>query len=142
MYFDFLPLSVGEIRGYKIRLHLYSVPGQVFYDASRQTILDGVDGVVFVVDSRARRLDANLESWDNLETNLNLVGSLIDKVPLIIQYNKRDARDIMSVAELEQLFNKQRLPSFEAVARKGNGVFDTLKSTGKLVLKSLRRDFN
>lgn len=141
VYFDFLPLSVGEIRGYKIRLHLYSVPGQVFYDASRQTILNGVDGVVFVVDSRVRRLDANLESWDNLETNLNLTGNLIDKIPLIIQYNKRDARDIMSVAELEQLFNKQKLPSFEAVARKGNGVFDTLKTAGKLVLKSLRKDF-
>jgi len=140
IYFDFLPLAVGEIRGYRVRFHLYSVPGQVFYDASRKAILNGVDGVIFVVDSRVRRIDANLESFDNLEINLNLVGHTMDKIPLVIQYNKRDAKNIMSISELEQLFNKQKVPSFEAIAKKGVGVFDTLKNTGKIVLKSLRQN--
>ncbi len=138
IYFDFLPLAVGEIRGYKIRFHLFSVPGQVFYDASRQAILNGVDGIIFVVDSRARRIDANLESWDNLSINLNLVGQAIEKIPLILQYNKRDSKNVIAVSDLEKLFNKYKSPYFEAVAADGRGVFDTLKSAGKLVLKSLR----
>ena len=138
IYFDFLPLAVGEIRGYRIRFHLFSVPGQVFYDASRQAILNGVDGIVFVVDSRSRRMDANLESWDNLSINLNLVGQAIEKIPLILQYNKRDSKNVVSVSDLEKLFNKYKSPYFEAVAKDGRGVFDTLKSAGKLVLKSLR----
>ncbi len=138
IYFDFLPLAVGEIRGYRIRFHLFSVPGQVFYDASRQAILNGVDGIVFVVDSRSRRMDANLESWDNLSINLNLVGQAIEKIPLILQYNKRDSKNVVSVSDLEKLFNKYKSPYFEAVAKDGRGVFDTLKTAGKLVLKSLR----
>ena len=138
IYFDFLPLAVGEIRGYRVRFHLFSVPGQVFYDASRQAILNGVDGIVFVVDSRSRRMDANLESWDNLNINLNLVGQTIEKIPLILQYNKRDSKNAVPVSDLERLFNKYKSPYFEAVATDGRGVFDTLKSAGKLVLKSLR----
>ena len=141
IYFDFLPLAVGEIRGYRIRFHLYSVPGQVFYDASRQTILNGVDGVIFVVDSRVSRLDANLESFDNLQINLNLIGLDIEKIPLVLQYNKRDAKNIMSISELEHLFNHHKWLNFEAVAKNGVGVFDALKSLGKLVLKSLRKGF-
>lgn len=138
IYFDFLPLAVGEIRGFKVRFHLYSVPGQVFYDASRRAILNGVDGVVFVVDSRQKRLEANLESFDNLHTNLDLMGKSLSKIPLVLQYNKRDAGGISSIAYLESLFNKGSVPSLEAVAKSGLGVFDTLKSAGKLVLKSLR----
>jgi signal recognition particle receptor subunit beta len=138
IYFDFLPLAVGEIRGFRVRFHLYSVPGQVFYDASRKAILSGVDGVVFVVDSRQKRMDANLESWDNLQINLAAMGKSLSQIPLVLQYNKRDAPEISSIAYLESIFNKRDVPFFEAVARNGAGVFDTLKCAGKLVLKSLR----
>lgn len=138
IYFDFLPLVVGEIRGFRARFHLYSVPGQVFYDAPRRAILSGVDGVVFVVDSRRDRMDANLESWENLRINLELLGKSRDRIPLIFQYNKRDIRDPMPLAELEKLFNSNGFPSFEAVAKSGGGVFDTLKSIGKVVLRSLK----
>lgn len=140
IYFDFLPLVVGEIRGYKARFHLYSVPGQVFYDASRRAILNGVDGVVFVVDSRPDRMDANLESWDNLKTNLELMGKSRDTIPLVLQYNKRDLPKAESLKTLDEHFNRRNLPRYEAVAKSGGGVFDTLKGVGKLVLKSLRHE--
>ena len=139
LFFDFLPLSLGEIRGFKARFQLYTVPGQVFYDASRKLILKGVDGVVFVADSQIERTEANIESLDNLRTNLSEQGYDLDKLPYVIQYNKRDLPNIADVAELHELLNPTGVPEFEAVARTGVGVFDTLKATAKLVLTELRK---
>jgi signal recognition particle receptor subunit beta len=139
LFFDFLPLSLGEIRGFKTRFHLYTVPGQVFYDASRKLILKGVDGVVFVVDSQIDRLEANLESLENLRYNLQEQGYDLDRIPYVVQYNKRDLPSIASVEELRNLTNQTRVPDFEAVATTGEGVFDTLKAVAKLVLSELKR---
>jgi signal recognition particle receptor subunit beta len=139
LFFDFLPLSLGEIRGFKTRFHLYTVPGQVFYDASRKLILKGVDGVVFVGDSQIERMEANLESADNLQLNLAEQGYQLEKLPFVIQYNKRDLPNIASVDELREALNPTRVPEFEAVANKGIGVFDTLKAVAKLVLTELKR---
>ena len=134
-----MPLSLGEIRGFKTRFHLYTVPGQVFYDASRKLILKGVDGVIFVADSQFERLEANQESLDNLRTNLAEQGYDIDRIPYVVQYNKRDLPNAVDVEELRGLLNPGGLPDFEAVARDGTGVFETLKSVSKLVLTELRR---
>lgn len=139
LFFDFLPLALGEIRGFKTRFHLYTVPGQVFYDASRKLILKGVDGVVFVADSQIARTEANIESIENLRTNLAEQGYSLDKLPYVIQYNKRDMPNIAPVEELQQLLNPNGVPSYEAVAVSGGGVFDTLKSIAKLVLTELKR---
>ena len=139
LFFDFLPLSLGEIRGFRTRFHLYTVPGQVFYDASRKLILKGVDGVVFVGDSQMERMEANIESLDNLRTNLAEQGYDLDKLPYVVQYNKRDLPNATPVAELEEVLNPTNVPQFEAVATKGNGVFDTLKAVAKLVLTELRK---
>ncbi|MBL8605443.1 MAG: gliding-motility protein MglA [Myxococcales bacterium] len=139
LFFDFLPLSLGEIRGFKTRFHLYTVPGQVFYDASRKLILKGVDGVVFVADSQIERMEANQESVENLQQNLAEQGYQLEKIPYVIQYNKRDLPNIATVAELRSLMNPTNAPDFEAVASKGVGVFDTLKSVAKLVLTELKR---
>ncbi len=139
LFFDFLPLSLGEIRGFKTRFHLYTVPGQVFYDASRKLILKGVDGVVFVVDSQIERMEANLESLENLRYNLQEQGYDLDKIPYVIQYNKRDLPNVASVEELRGLCNKSGVPDFEGIATTGEGVFDTLKSVAKLVLTELKR---
>ena len=139
LFFDFLPLSLGEIRGFKTRFHLYTVPGQVFYDASRKLILKGVDGVVFVADSQVERTEANIESVENLRGNLQEQGYDLDKIPYVIQYNKRDLPEVASVEELRQLLNPTNVPEYEAVARTGVGVFDTLKAVAKLVLTELRR---
>ena len=139
MFFDFLPLSLGEIRGFKTRFHLYTVPGQVFYDASRKLILKGVDGVVFVGDSQMERMEANIESLENLRTNLQEQGYDLDKLPYVVQYNKRDLPNAIPMAELEEALNPTKVPSFEAVAPKGVGVFDTLKAVAKLVLTELRK---
>src|SRR6476660_4736527 len=139
LFFDFLPLSLGEIRGFKTRFHLYTVPGQVFYDASRKLILKGVDGVIFVADSQMERLEANQESVENLRTNLAEQGYSLEKIPYVIQYNKRDLPNAVSVEELRQVLNPGSIPDFEAVARTGVGVFDTLKAVSKLVLTELRR---
>ena len=139
LFFDFLPLSLGEIRGFKTRFHLYTVPGQVFYDASRKLILKGVDGVVFVADSQIERMEANLESADNLRTNLAEQGYDLDKLPYVVQYNKRDLPNAMSVAELSKTLNATQVPEFEGVATTGVGVFDTLKMLAKLVLAELRK---
>lgn len=138
LFFDFLPLGLGEIRGFKTRFHLYSVPGQVFYDASRKLILRGVDGVVFVADSLYDRLDANLESMENLRVNLAEHGYDLDTIPLVIQYNKRDLPNAMPVEELSRLLNPRKVPEFPAVAVKGEGVFETLKAIAKLVLQKVR----
>jgi mutual gliding-motility protein MglA len=139
LFFDFLPLSLGEIRGFKTRFHLYTVPGQVFYDASRKLILKGVDGVVFVVDSQIDRLEANQESLENLRYNLQEQGYDLDKLPYVIQYNKRDLPNVASVEELRSLTNPTSVPDFEAVATTGEGVFDTLKAVAKLVLTELKK---
>jgi signal recognition particle receptor subunit beta len=139
LFFDFLPLALGEIRGFKTRFHLYTVPGQVFYDASRKLILKGVDGVVFVADSQIARMEANLESMENLRTNLAEQGYSLDKLPYVIQYNKRDMPNIAPVEELRRLLNPSGVPDFEAVASTGVGVFETLKAVAKLVLTELKR---
>lgn len=139
LFFDFLPLSLGEIRGFKTRFHLYTVPGQVFYDASRKLILKGVDGVIFVADSQFERLEANLESMDNLRENMAEQGYDIDKVPFVIQYNKRDLPNVVELEELRTELNPNRVPDFEANARDGTGVFETLKAVSKLVLGELKK---
>jgi mutual gliding-motility protein MglA len=139
LFFDFLPLSLGEIRGFKTRFHLYTVPGQVFYDASRKLILKGVDGVVFVADSQNERMEANIESLDNLRTNLAEQGYNLDKIPYVVQYNKRDLPNAAPVDELKQLLNPTDVPEYNAVAASGDGVFDTLKAVAKLVLTELKR---
>ena len=139
LFFDFLPLSLGEIRGFKTRFHLYTVPGQVFYDASRKLILKGVDGVVFVADSQIERMEANLESLENLQLNLSEQGYQLEKIPYVIQYNKRDLPNIAPIGELRELLNPMNVPDYEAVASRGNGVFDTLKSVAKLVLTELKK---
>jgi signal recognition particle receptor subunit beta len=139
LFFDFLPLSLGEIRGFKTRFHLYTVPGQVFYDASRKLILKGVDGVVFVADSQMERMEANVESLENLRTNLGEQGYDLDKIPYVIQYNKRDLPNTASMEELRGLLNPRRVPEFEAVAPKGEGVYDTLKMIAKLILTELKK---
>jgi signal recognition particle receptor subunit beta len=139
LFFDFLPLSLGEIRGFKTRFHLYTVPGQVFYDASRKLILKGVDGVIFVADSQIERLEANQESVDNLRTNLAEQGYSLEKIPYVIQYNKRDLPNVVDVEELRALINPMGVPDYEACARTGQGVFETLKAVSKLVLTELKR---
>jgi mutual gliding-motility protein MglA len=139
LFFDFLPLSLGEIRGFKTRFHLYTVPGQVFYDASRKLILKGVDGVVFVADSQIERMEANLESVENLRVNLAEQGYDLNKVPYVVQYNKRDLPNIVTAEELHRLLNPRNVPEYQAVAPTGVGVFDTLKAVAKLVLTELRR---
>jgi signal recognition particle receptor subunit beta len=139
LFFDFLPLSLGEIRGFKTRFHLYTVPGQVFYDASRKLILKGVDGVVFVADSQMERMEANEESVENLRVNLAEQGYDLDRVPYVVQYNKRDLKNVVSVEELRRVLNPRRVPDFQAVAPTGAGVFDTLKAVAKLVLTELKR---
>lgn len=140
LFFDFLPLSLGEIRGFKTRFHLYTVPGQVFYDASRRLILKGVDGVVFVGDSQIERTEANIESLENLHQNLEEQGlPSLEKLPYVVQYNKRDLPNAIPLAELEEMLNPAKVPSFEAQATKGIGVFDTLKAVARLVLSELRK---
>lgn len=139
LFFDFLPLSLGDVRGFKTRFHLYTVPGQVFYDASRKLILKGVDGVVFVADSQVIRMDANLESFENMRVNLKEQGYDLDRIPLVIQYNKRDLPSIASVSELHAILNYRNVPEFEAVATRGSGVFESLKAVIKFVLIELRK---
>ena len=138
LFFDFLPLALGEIRGFKTRFHLYTVPGQVFYDASRKLILKGVDGVVFVADSQEERMDANIESLENLRINLEEQGYDLDKIPYVIQYNKRDLPNIVLVEELRRELNPIGVPEFEACASAGDGVFETLKAVAKLILIDLK----
>jgi signal recognition particle receptor subunit beta len=139
LFFDFLPLSLGEIRGFKTRFHLYTVPGQVFYDASRKLILKGVDGVCFVADSQLERMEANIESLDNLRFNLEEQGYDLDKIPYVIQYNKRDLPSAVPLDELRRTLNTAGVPDFEASAVTGEGVFDTLKALAKQVLTELRK---
>ena len=139
LFFDFLPLNLGTIRGFKTRFHLYTVPGQVFYDASRKLILKGADGVVFVADSQVERMEANIESLQNMEFNLDEQGIKMDNIPLVFQYNKRDLLNIVTVEELQKTLNPKNLPWFEAIATQGIGVFETLKAISKLVLLELKK---
>ena len=139
LFFDFMPLELGTVRGFKTRFHLYTVPGQVFYDASRKLILKGVDGVVFVADSQEERMDANVESLYNLEENLQSQGYDLMKLPYVLQLNKRDLPNVIPVDELTAELRRKEEPVVEAVASTGAGVFDTLKAVAKQVLTELRK---
>jgi signal recognition particle receptor subunit beta len=139
LFFDFLPLELGTVRGFKTRFHLYTVPGQVFYDASRKLILKGVDGVVFVADSQSERMDANIESLWNLENNLKAQGYDLMKIPYVLQLNKRDLPSALPLDELKRELMRKGEPVFEGVAYKGVGVFDTLKAVAKQVLVELKK---
>jgi signal recognition particle receptor subunit beta len=139
LFFDFLPLDLGSIRGFKTRFHLYTVPGQVFYDASRKLILRGVDGVIFVADSQEERMDANMEALENLDENLREHNYDFNKIPYILQLNKRDLPTALPVDELKKTLMKKNEPVFEAVAYKGVGVFETLKECGRMVLAELKK---
>ncbi len=139
LFFDFLPLALGEIRGFRTRFHLYTVPGQVFYDASRKLILKDADGIVFVADSQIDRMDANFESLDNLQVNLAEQGLDIERVPLVFQYNKQDLPSVAAVTEMSANFNPGARPEFSAVATTGVGVFETLKAVAKIVLRDLQQ---
>ena len=139
LFFDFLPLDLGQVRGFKTRFHLYTVPGQVFYDASRKLILKGVDGVVFVADSQEARMEANSESLQNLDKNLKEQGYDLKTIPYTLQFNKRDLPSAVAAAEMYRHLNLKGEPTFEAVAVNGTGVFDTLKAVAKLVLTELKK---
>jgi len=139
LFFDFLPLDLGTVRGFRTRFHLYTVPGQVFYDASRKLILKGVDGVVFVADSQEMRLDADLEALDNLKVNLRDNGFDLMTMPYVLQLNKRDLPSVIALEELKRILVIKGEPVFEAVAPKGIGVFETLKAVAKQVLHDLSK---
>jgi len=138
LFFDFLPMEMGNINGFKSRFHLYTVPGQVPYESSRKLILKGVDGIVFVADSQRERLEANKKSLTRLSEYLEDYGYSLDKIPLVFEYNKRDIGGALSVEELSKELNPFSAPEFESVAPVGTGVFDSLKSITKLVLEELK----
>jgi hypothetical protein len=140
LFFDFLPLDLGTVRGFRTRFHLYTVPGQVFYEASRRLILKGADGVVFVADSQEERLDANLETLDNLREHLKDHNLDFTTIPYVLQLNKRDLPNILSVEDLQKHLLVKSEPTLEAVAVTGQGVFDTLKEVAKLVLAELKKN--
>ncbi|MEO0142082.1 MAG: GTPase domain-containing protein [candidate division WOR-3 bacterium] len=134
LFFDFLPVDFGTVKGWKLRFHLFTVPGQVYYNVSRKLVLKGVDGLVFVVDSQQERLEENIESFNNLMDNLRDYGLSIKDIPMVIQYNKRDLPNIMPISDLQLYINKGGYTYFEAVAIRGIGVFDTLKSICHLTI--------
>jgi signal recognition particle receptor subunit beta len=139
LFFDLLPLDVGNIAGFKTRFQLYTVPGQVFYNSTRKLVLRGVDGIVFVADSQTPMLDANVESLNNLRGNLAELGLVMDEIPMVLQYNKRDLKNIVPLDEMNRVLNPKGMPSFEASALQGAGVFETLKGISKATLIMLRR---
>jgi len=139
LFFDFLPIELGNVKGFKTRFHLYTVPGQVYYALTRRAVLTSVDGVVFVADSQASKLEENIESLNDLDENLKFHKKGLETVPFVMQYNKRDMGGIMLVSELEAELNKYNAPAFEASALNGDGVMETLTSCCKLVLKSLNK---
>lgn len=139
LFFDLLPIDVGSIAGFSTRIQLYTVPGQVFYNTTRKLVLKGVDGVVFVADSQRPMLQANIDSFKNLEENFTEMGLSVDTIPLVLQYNKRDLADICSVEELNAALNRGNWPYFEASALTGEGVFETLKGISKFTLMSLKQ---
>lgn len=137
LFFDFLPIDLGEVKGFKTRFHLYTVPGQVYYNASRKLILKGVDGVVFVADSQRERTEANIEAMHNLYENLDSYGYDLTKIPFALQYNKRDLANAMEVEDLRSQLNPMKVPDFEGVAIEGKGVFETLSAVSKMVIQTL-----
>lgn len=137
LFFDFLPIDLGEVRGFKTRFHLYTVPGQVYYNASRKLILKGVDGIIFVADSQEERTEANIEAMHNLYENMESYGYDTSAIPFAVQYNKRDLPSALPVEQLRAQLNPTSLPDFEAVATEGKGVFETLSAVSKLVVKDL-----
>lgn len=139
LFFDLLPIDVGSIAGFKTRIQLYTVPGQVFYNTTRKLVLKGVDGVVFVADSQRAMTQANIDAFKNLEENLAEIGLTADSMPLVLQFNKRDLKDVLSVEELNASLNRGNWPAFEASALSGQGVFETLKGISKLTLLSLKK---
>ena len=139
LFFDFLPLELGTVRGFKTRFHLYTVPGQVFYDASRRLILKGVDGVIFVADSQEARMDANIESLNNLQENLQAQGYNLMNIPYVLQANKRDLPNVLPIETMKKELLVKNEPVFEGVAVTGIGVFETLKACAKQVLIELRK---
>jgi mutual gliding-motility protein MglA len=141
LFFDFLPLDLGTISGFQTRFQLYTVPGQVYYDATRKLVLQGADGVVFVADSQRAQRDENLESFRNLQVNLLEQGTDPRTIPIVLQYNKRDLPDVMSMEEMDDLLNYRDLPRYGARALAGVGVFDTLKGVSELVLRRLSQRF-
>ncbi len=139
LFFDFLPVNIGKIKGMDLRVHLYSVAGQVFYDASRRLILKGCDGIIFVVDSQKERMDANIESFNNLKKNLLMNSIIMEKVPLVIQYNKVDLPNAMPVEEMSRIFNPDgKHTEFKASAIKGTKVFETFKTVIGMVMKNAK----
>ncbi len=138
LYFDFLPIHVGDIAGFATKFQLYTVPGQVFYNATRKLVLRGVDGIVFVADSQAAKMDENIESLSNMYENLKENGIDLDEIPIVLQYNKRDLPEVTSIEELEKTLNPEGRPYVEASAVNGTGVFDTLKRITKLVLEQTK----
>lgn len=138
LFFDFLPLEIGQVRDYKTRFHLYSVPGQVVYDASRKLIMKGLDGVVFVADSQAERMEENSQSLENLKTSLEQHGYDINEIPLVFQYNKRDLPNALPVSEMRRALNKFNAPDFEGRASEGSGVIESLNSVSKSILNVLQ----
>jgi len=142
LFFDFVPFHAGELGAFKLKFHLYSVPGQAFYEASRRLILRGSDGIIFVVDSQINRMDANKESWKELLTDLDAVGMDISQIPLIFQWNKRDCPNIVATSILEETFNPNRFSSFESVARQGIGVLETIDCLIEKILKNLQKNFS
>ena len=137
LFFDFLPIDLGEVKGFKTRFHLYTVPGQVYYNASRKLILKGVDGVIFVADSQAERMEANIEAMHNLYENLESYGYDLTNIPFAMQYNKRDLPNAMSMGDLRSQLNPMGVPDFEGVAIEGRGVFETLGAVSKMVVRAL-----
>lgn len=140
LFFDFLPLDLGTLRGFKVRLHLYTVPGQISYQASRKLILRGVDGVVFVADSLSSRMEANLAAIEDLQQNLKELGEDFRKLPYVLQINKRDLAGAVSASQMTSLLARKDEPVFEAIASQGVGVLDTLKSIGRQVLARMKKN--
>ena len=138
LYFDFLPVNVGSIQGFATKFQLYTVPGQVYYNATRKLVLRGVDGIVFVADSQNEKIDENIESLQNLKDNLIEYGYDPDEIPMVIQYNKRDLPNAAPIEEMQRILNEKNLPYYESVASTGEGVFKTLKAISKLVHEQIR----
>lgn len=139
LFFDFLPIDLGSVSGFKTKFQLYTVPGQVYYKSTRKLVLQGVDGIVFVADSQKDKISENIESIQDLKDNIRMLGLNIENIPLVLQYNKRDLPDIMDISELNTKVNPKNLPYFEASAKKGDGVLNTLKAIAKLVLEQLNK---
>jgi len=139
LFFDFLPLDLGQIKGFRVRFHLYTVPGQVFYNATRRLVLQGVDGVVFVADSQVDMMGSNIESLKNLHENLSTYGKKLAELPFVMQYNKRDLKNIASVQEMSKALNAMAVPVYEGVAKDGRGVTETLVGISRLVFANLRK---